>query len=108
MTSKHGLLTTVSVVAIMIALSGCSGSQYLERRDTINIGTGDAVAHNRALQTIDPRPKRAYRTHIHTDGHRMHNAIEQYRAAASSDDGDGEADTRNNNSNQDPTGLNPQ
>lgn len=108
MTSKRKLLTTVSVIAAMTALSGCAGSEYLEQRDTITLGVGDSVARNRAIHTINPRPPRAYRTHIHTDGHRMNNAIEQYRSAESSDDGDGNADTRNNSANQDPSGASPQ
>ncbi len=108
MTSKHNLLATVSVLAVMTALSGCAGSQYLDQSDKITLGAGDAVARNRAIHTINPRPRRAYRTHIHTDGHRMNNVIERYRAAESSDQGDGDADTRNNSANQDPTGLNPQ
>ncbi len=108
MTSKRKLPTTVAVVAAMTFLAGCAGSEYLEQRDTITVGAGDAVARNRAIHTINPRPKRAYRTHIHTDGHRMNNAIERYRAAEQSDQGDGDADTRNNSANEDPSGPSPQ
>ena len=108
MTSKSRLLATASAVAIAAVLSGCAGSEYLERRDTITIGAGDAAARNRAIQTINPRPRHAYGRWHATDGHRMNNAIEQYRAPANSGDGEGETDTRNNNANQDPTGLSPQ
>ena len=108
MKNSRNLLLVAATVGVATVLSGCAGSPYLERRDAITIGAGDAVARNRAIHTINPRPRHAFRTHIHTDGERMNNAMEAYRDPNSSPSGDDDSDTRNNNANQEPTGLSPQ
>ncbi len=61
-------------------LAGCSDpGLYLDRRDAIALGAGDAVAANAAMQTIDPWPPQSGNTHIASNGQRMQSAIERYR-----------------------------
>lgn len=98
----------VAVAAgLLVVLSGCAGSEYLERRDTITLGAGDAVARNKTMQTINPRPARAFQTHIHTDGDRMNNAIERYRSPKKSSN-ESSTTSEVNNANPAPNGLEPQ
>jgi hypothetical protein len=44
---------------------------YRARRDSITLGHGNSVAHNIAVQTIDPWPKNVGNTRIHIDGERL-------------------------------------
>jgi hypothetical protein len=52
----------------------------LRRSDTITLGAGDAVAHNIAVQTIDPWPPWARNDRINMDGQRAALAITRYQA----------------------------
>lgn len=61
----------------ILSASGCS--DYLERRDTLALGSGDAVQRNIALQVIDPSPAHARQTEIYIDGSRAQRALERYR-----------------------------
>lgn len=107
MTNKINLLSFAAVAALAMT-TGCMNNEYLERRDTISIGVGDAVAHNRAVQTINPRPNHAYRTRLSHDGARMNNAMESYRTPSGSEDADSPSDASSKNANADPSGLSPQ
>jgi hypothetical protein len=69
---------TLLLGAVAVSLAGCQ--QYLARQDLIEPWSGDAVAHNLALQTIDPWPRHAYDTHIPTSGRRQATAIRKYQA----------------------------
>lgn len=66
------------------ALGGCQ--QYLARQDLIESYTGNAVAHNRAIQMIDPWPRYAYDTHIPTNGRRQANAYTNYAKQGEDDE----------------------
>jgi hypothetical protein len=64
-------------------LAGCSDpGLYLDRRDTIGLGAGDAVAANAAEQTIDPWPPQSGNTHLTANGQKMQSAVERYRTNA--------------------------
>lgn len=67
--------------SVLAALAlGCGGcTDYLARRDTLSVGTGEAVAADAALHTIDPWPRHAMRVDPDTDGQRMQRAVERYR-----------------------------
>ena len=67
-----------AVLAIGVVLSGCS-DLYFDRRETIAFGSGDAVAANATVQTIDPSPRGSDRRDFSTNGPRMAGAIERYR-----------------------------
>jgi hypothetical protein len=63
-----------------VLLAGCSDpGLYLDRRDTIALGAGDAVAADAAMQTVDPWPRESGNTHIAANGQRMQSAVERYR-----------------------------
>jgi hypothetical protein len=59
-------------------LGGCS-DLYLDRRDTIALSAGDAIAANRALQTVDPWPRQSGNPNFSFNGQRMQAAVERYR-----------------------------
>ncbi len=70
--------TIAAAVTLGTVLAGCS-DLYYDRRDTIALSGGDAVAANEIAQTIDPWPPQSGNTHIATNGQRMQSAIERYR-----------------------------
>jgi hypothetical protein len=61
---------------IVPALAGCD--HWLTRRETISYQTGDAVAWNRTVHTIDPWPAASADTRIPTSGRRIATVIERY------------------------------
>jgi len=65
------------VAAASLGLGGCS--DYLERRDTIWLGAGEAVQTNIITHQIDPWPNHARRIRVASDGERAQRAIERYR-----------------------------
>lgn len=75
----------VSIGLRMLVLAGtglaCTACQdyYLARRDTLTLGSGEAVQANAAMHVIDPWPAHAMRTDPDTDGARAARAIERYR-----------------------------
>jgi hypothetical protein len=60
-------------------LLGACTDMYMDRRDTVSFAAGDAVAVNKAIQTIDPWPAYAGRTNMSYDGERAAAAAERYR-----------------------------
>lgn len=61
-------------------LAGCAEPDlYLDRRDTISLSAGDAVAANIIVQTVDPWPRTAGNRNIAFNGDRMQAAGERYR-----------------------------
>ena len=48
-------LRALALAAVLAALGGCS--EYLDRRDTIALSGGDAVATNKVTQMVDPWPR---------------------------------------------------
>ncbi len=67
------------LVLIVGALGGCSADLYFDRRDTIALHAGDAVAANKVMQTIDPWPRVSANRNIAYNGERMAGAAERYR-----------------------------
>jgi hypothetical protein len=66
------------VIILGTTLAGCS-DLYLDRRETVALAAGDAVASNRIVQTIDPWPADAAdRRHVY-NGDKMQSAAERYR-----------------------------
>lgn len=61
-------------------LAGCASSDlYLDRRDSIALGAGDAVAANAITQTVDPWPAGGGDKNIPFNGQKMQSAVERYR-----------------------------
>ncbi len=71
--------TVAAVVTLGAVLAGCSDI-YFDRRDTIALSGGDAVAANMAEQTVDPWPPHSGNTNIAFNGERMQRAVQCYRA----------------------------
>lgn len=60
-----------------LLLSGCA--DYERRSDLVSIHAGEALAANRAIQTIDPWPRESFDPVLRSDGQRMEGAIRRYR-----------------------------
>lgn len=61
-------------------LAGCSDpGLYLDRRDSIAFGSGDAIAANKAEQMYDPWPPHSGNTNIAYTGQRAASAVERFR-----------------------------
>ena len=73
--SKSGRALALGLV--LAALSGCS--EYLDRRDTISLHGGDAVATDKVTQMVDPWPPASAQKTIGFNGERMETAMERYR-----------------------------
>jgi len=73
--SKSGRAFALGLV--LVALSGCS--EYLDRRDTISLHGGDAVATDKVTQMVDPWPVESAQKTIGFNGERMETAMERYR-----------------------------
>jgi hypothetical protein len=68
------------VLTVLFAsfLSGCSDIYY-DRRETISVVSGEAMAANRVTHMIDPWPAVSGRREIAYSGERMQMAHERYR-----------------------------
>jgi hypothetical protein len=81
--TEHGIRVIAAASLVAALLAGCSDpGLYLDRRDAIALGAGDAVAANAAMQTSDPWPSQSGNTHIASNGQKMQSAIERYRTNA--------------------------
>ena len=80
MTLQVGMAAALTVS--MLTLGACRErkyNRYLHARDTITLSAGDAVAHNKAVHTIDPWPAYARNPRHVTDGKRMMVGMERYQ-----------------------------
>jgi hypothetical protein len=69
----------VAPILALGALCGACSDLYYERRDTIAPYAGDALAGDKAVQTIDPWPPRSGDRRIAFNGQRMQAAVARYR-----------------------------
>jgi len=69
---------TILALAATTLLGACT-DMYLDRRDTVSLAAGDAVAANKVTHMVDPWPIRAGDRNIAFDGERMAAAAERYR-----------------------------
>ncbi len=84
MTMKTSLRTTAFaaqalVICCLLAPWDDPFAEYLQRKDGVSLGAGDAKAINSATHIIDPWPRYVGDTRIPADGQRMSGAIERYR-----------------------------
>ena len=72
--------TKVLVLSLLLGttLGGCS-DLYFDRRETISLVSGEAMAANRATMVIDPWPAASGRNNIAYNGERAAVASERYR-----------------------------
>jgi len=72
------IAAVVAVGGLGSTLAGCSDA-YWNRRDTIALSAGDAIAGNAAEQTIDPWAPGSGNRNIPFNGQLMQSAVERYR-----------------------------
>jgi hypothetical protein len=71
------ITSALALASVLAALSGCA--EYLDRRDTIALNAGDAVATDKVTQMVDPWPRASANKNIRFNGERMESAVERYR-----------------------------
>lgn len=77
MWSRSGTKAIAAVVAIGTTVAGCSDIYY-DRRETVSLGAGDAIASNQAVHVIDPWPRHSNNTRIAANGQLMQAAQDRY------------------------------
>ena len=75
---RRSNLALIAALACTLLTGACT-DMYLDRRDTVSFGAGDAVAANKVTHMVDPWPSRAGDRNIQHDGERMAAAAERYR-----------------------------
>ena len=77
MWSQSGTKAIAAMVVIATAVAGCS-EIYFDRRETVALSAGDAVATNKVTQTIDPWPRASANNRIAFNGRRLQAAQDRY------------------------------
>jgi hypothetical protein len=77
MWSQSGTRAIAAVVVIATAVAGCS-EIYYDRRETVALSAGDAVATNKVTQTIDPWSRASANNRIAFNGQRLQAAQDRY------------------------------
>jgi hypothetical protein len=72
-------MRAIAVCVALGALLGACSDIYYDRRETIALGAGDAVASNRIEQMVDPWPRYSANKNLAFNGQRMQAAVERYR-----------------------------
>ena len=78
MSSQSGTKAAAVIVVLGAAVSGCSDI-YFDRRDTVSLGAGDALATNKVTHAIDPWPRHAMNNRIAFNGQLMQSAHDRYK-----------------------------
>jgi hypothetical protein len=68
---------SLALAAVLATLGGCS--EYLDRRDSIALSAGNAIATDKVTQMVDPWPRASANRDIAFNGAKMETAIERYR-----------------------------
>lgn len=74
-TKRPALLAALAATTLL----GACTDMYLDRRDAVSFGAGDAPAANKVVHMVDPWPIHAGNRNIDYDGERMQAAAERYR-----------------------------
>lgn len=70
----------LACVVLAGALAGCSEySDYVDRRDTIALSGGNAIAADRVTETVDPWSPASANRNIAFAGTNMQRAVQRYR-----------------------------
>ena len=77
MRPSSNFVRSLALAAVLAMLGGCS--EYLDRRDTIALSGGNAVATNKVTHMVDPWPRDSANRDIAFNGAKMETAIERYR-----------------------------
>lgn len=73
---SNAMRLTASAI-LMAALGGCS--EYLDRRDTVAVSSGNAVAADKVTHMVDPWPAASGNRNIAYNGAVMQSAFQRYR-----------------------------
>lgn len=82
------IISAVLAAVACLTLAACD-NRYIERKDTLTLGAGDAVAANAAVMTHNPWPKRSQDDRIPMDGVKAEAALVRYRAGGPGPNGGG-------------------
>jgi hypothetical protein len=66
-------------MALLIGTALAACSDYLDRRDTLALSSGDAVASDTVTQMVDPWPAASADKNIAFNGQKMQSAVQRYR-----------------------------
>ena len=66
------------IIGLSVTVAGCSDI-YWDRRESISLAAGDALAADRVIHMVDPWPASSANKNIAFNGERMQSAIERYR-----------------------------
>ncbi len=77
-TKPAAILALFGIAASGVMLGGCSDI-YTDRRETVALHAGDAMAANRVTHTIDPWSPASANRNIAFNGEKMQTAHERYR-----------------------------
>ena len=73
-------LAALAAVTLGCAILGGCSDLYLDRRETVALHAGDAMAVNRVTMMIDPWSRASGQREIAFNGEKMQTAVERYRA----------------------------
>ena len=73
------LLLSIGVLLATANAATAWDDQYIDRMDKITAGAGNAVAHNKAVQTVDPWPRYVGNNRIRIDGSRIALGFKRYQ-----------------------------
>ena len=73
---SNAMRLTASAI-LMAALGGCS--EYADRRDTIAMSSGNALAADKVAHIVDPWPPASGNRNIAANGAVMQSAVQRYR-----------------------------
>jgi hypothetical protein len=79
--SRTDAARPLAAVAVLAAtLAGCSSADlYLDRRETMHLSAGEAMAANKVIHMVDPWPPASANKNIVFNGDKMQSAAERYR-----------------------------
>src|SRR5215472_18808840 len=80
-TNNARVITRMALALLLLAGAGGASAdeEYLARRDSITPGVGNAMAHNRAVHTINPWPRYVGNDRINVDGRRIQLGMRRYQ-----------------------------
>jgi hypothetical protein len=78
MSSLSATSAFAAAILLGVTLGGCS-ENYFDRRDTVTLYSGEAMAANRVTHTIDPWSAASGRRNIAYNGEKAASASERYR-----------------------------
>lgn len=73
---KSNFLKGIAGLAVAALVSGCA--DYMNRRDSVTLGSGNAMEANVGIHTITPFPAAAAHTYIPGDGRAVMTAQQRY------------------------------